>query len=119
MSREYGWAAFGIYMALSVLDFPFCFLAVRMLGTERIGKLEHTIVNTFWSVVRYPTGGVEESQGQAEPPKGNFGGFPEDPKLQEWSWGVEEAQKEASKSNASESASCKLLLISNIANILF
>lgn len=38
LSREYGWAAVGVYFALSVLDFPFCFLLVRVVGTERIGK---------------------------------------------------------------------------------
>lgn len=39
LSREYGWAAVGIYLALSVLDFPFCFLLVRTVGTEKIGTL--------------------------------------------------------------------------------
>ena len=39
LSREYGWTAVGIYFALSVLDFPFCFLLVRTVGTERVGKL--------------------------------------------------------------------------------
>lgn len=37
LSREYGWSAVGVYFALSVLDFPFCFLFVRLVGTERIG----------------------------------------------------------------------------------
>lgn len=37
LSREYGWSAVGVYFALSVLDFPFCFLLVRIVGTERIG----------------------------------------------------------------------------------
>lgn len=37
LSREYGWSAVGVYFALSVLDFPFCFLLVRVVGTERIG----------------------------------------------------------------------------------
>ena len=37
LSREYGWSAVGIYFALSVLDFPFCFLLVRTVGTDRIG----------------------------------------------------------------------------------
>ena len=37
LSREYGWTAVGIYLALSVLDFPFCFLLVRTVGTEKIG----------------------------------------------------------------------------------
>jgi len=37
LSREYGWAAVGVYLGLSVLDFPFCFLLVRTVGTDRIG----------------------------------------------------------------------------------
>jgi len=40
LSREYGWSAVGVYFALSVLDFPFCFLLVRVVGVERIGE-EH------------------------------------------------------------------------------
>lgn len=39
LGREYGWSAFGVYMALSVLDFPFCFLLVKWAGTDRIGTL--------------------------------------------------------------------------------
>lgn len=38
LSREYGWTAVGVYLALSVLDFPFCFLLVRVVGTEKIGE---------------------------------------------------------------------------------
>ncbi|KAI0141663.1 hypothetical protein GGR57DRAFT_400258 [Xylariaceae sp. FL1272] len=45
LSREYGWSAVGVYFALSVLDFPFCFLLVRVVGTDRIGELEHWIVS--------------------------------------------------------------------------
>ena len=44
LSREYGWAALGVYLALSALDFPFCFAAVRLLGVERIGHYEHVVV---------------------------------------------------------------------------
>jgi len=44
LSREYGWSAVGIYFLLSALDFPFCFVAVGWLGTERIGRLEHAII---------------------------------------------------------------------------
>ncbi len=36
LTREYGWVSVGVYFGLSVLDFPFCFLLVRMVGTERI-----------------------------------------------------------------------------------
>lgn len=55
LSREYGWSALGVYLALSVLDFPFCFAAVRLFGVERIGYYEHVIVEEakklFYSVV--------------------------------------------------------------------
>lgn len=37
LSREYGWTVVGVYFALSVLDFPFCFLLVRTVGTDRVG----------------------------------------------------------------------------------
>lgn len=38
LSREYGWSALGVYLALTALDFPFCYLFVRTLGTDRIGE---------------------------------------------------------------------------------
>jgi N-terminal acetyltransferase 2 len=43
MSKEYGWTALAVYLGLSALDFPFCFIAVRMIGTETIGRWEHTV----------------------------------------------------------------------------
>ncbi|KAH8811883.1 hypothetical protein F5884DRAFT_855211 [Xylogone sp. PMI_703] len=45
LSREYGWSALGVYLALTALDLPLCFLLVRHLGTEKIGEWEHTIVS--------------------------------------------------------------------------
>ncbi|KAL8916219.1 MAG: hypothetical protein Q9172_006399 [Xanthocarpia lactea] len=53
LSREYGWSALGVYLLLSALDFPFCFLAVRWVGTERIGHWESIIVEGFWKIFRY------------------------------------------------------------------
>lgn len=41
----------GIYLGLSVLDFPFCFLAVKWFGTERIAEIEHAIIDGFWGIV--------------------------------------------------------------------
>jgi hypothetical protein len=38
LSREYGWSALGVYLGLTALDFPFCYLLVRYLGTDKIGK---------------------------------------------------------------------------------
>ncbi|RPA95455.1 hypothetical protein L873DRAFT_1812760 [Choiromyces venosus 120613-1] len=73
LSREYGYSALGVYLLLSALDFPFCFLAVRYFGTERINKLEASaigFVKPYWvslrSAIGYPVpvpvGGVVEEE---------------------------------------------------------
>lgn len=54
MSREYGWTAVGVYLALSALDFPFCFLAVRLIGTDTIGHYEHVVVEGVKGLVKWP-----------------------------------------------------------------
>lgn len=41
----------GVYFALSAIDFPFCFLAVQILGPERVGRWEHAIVDAVKSVL--------------------------------------------------------------------
>lgn len=51
LSRKYGWAAVGVYFGLSALDFPFCYLAVRLIGPDRIGEVEHAIIDGFWNLV--------------------------------------------------------------------
>ncbi|RCI08327.1 hypothetical protein L249_8806 [Ophiocordyceps polyrhachis-furcata BCC 54312] len=51
LSKEYGWSAVGVYLALSVLDFPFCFLLVKIVGTEKIGRLEHYVVSALTSII--------------------------------------------------------------------
>src|SRR3954451_7862458 len=56
LSREYGWAALGIYLALSALDFPFCFLAVKQLGTDRIGRWEHAVLSYVKGLIKWPLG---------------------------------------------------------------
>lgn len=37
LSREYGWAAVGVYAVLTVLDLPICFMIVRLVGADRVG----------------------------------------------------------------------------------
>jgi hypothetical protein len=44
LSREYGWSAVGVYFLLSALDFPFCYLLVRYLGTDRIGEWDFSLL---------------------------------------------------------------------------
>ncbi len=47
LSKEYGWVAVGVYLSMSVLDFPFCFLLVRMVGTDRICKDPSSLTRTL------------------------------------------------------------------------
>jgi N-terminal acetyltransferase 2 len=58
LSREYGWTAVGVYLSLSVLDFPFCFLAVRALGAERVGRWEQIAVDKAWAILSVPFPGL-------------------------------------------------------------
>jgi hypothetical protein len=72
LSKEYGYSALGVYLALSALDFPFCFLAVRYLGTERIGHWEEAavgFVKPYWTALRHSVGfpAAEKVKGEEEP----------------------------------------------------
>lgn len=60
LSREYGWSAVGVYLLLSVLDFPFCFLAVRLVGVDKIGHWEHVILSYIRAMVKWPVSGNEQ-----------------------------------------------------------
>ena len=98
LSREYGWSAVGVYLLLTAIDFPFCFIAVRAIGTERIGEWEHHIVEWFKRAVpiQIPAkwrraGGesVEEVQGVVD---GAIAGY-------------DHGVKDAEKANTGETAS--------------
>ncbi|CAI6338185.1 unnamed protein product [Periconia digitata] len=54
LGKQYGWLALGVYSFLTVLDFPFCFMTVRLLGPERIGHYEHVIVEGAKKILRIP-----------------------------------------------------------------
>ena len=64
LSREYGYGALAVYFGLSALDFPFCFLAVRYLGKERIAIVEQTFINTVTNAFRSIAQGVGLKVGQ-------------------------------------------------------
>jgi len=51
LSREYGWSAVGVYFLLSAADFPFCYLLVKYLGTERIGRWEEILVTNVKKLI--------------------------------------------------------------------
>ncbi|KAL1978034.1 hypothetical protein VTN31DRAFT_893 [Thermomyces dupontii] len=77
LSREYGWSALGVYLALSALDFPFCFAAVRVLGVERIGHAERVVVDTVKGLLKrlFPFGATQESHGEGGVEGGEAGGL--------------------------------------------
>jgi hypothetical protein len=56
-----------VYLGLSALDFPFCFLAVRLLGTDRIGHYEEVVKDGFWNLVRmiFPDAGTTSAEKNA------------------------------------------------------
>lgn len=62
LSREYGWAAFGVYMALTALDLPFCYLAVVSIGPETVGHWEHVVVSYIKGFLQWPIAGTAHEQ---------------------------------------------------------
>lgn len=119
LSREYGWSAVAVYFGLSLLDFPFCFLAVRLLGTERIGHWEHVIVGYAWRIAtldgRVGTSAKADPHDEAavgteiENGSGMVAISQEGGKILEqanqgqgYGWGVEEAETASQKSDASK-----------------
>ncbi|RFU76673.1 peptide alpha-n-acetyltransferase [Trichoderma arundinaceum] len=105
LSREYGWSAVGVYFALSVLDFPFCFLLVKVVGTERIGQVEHFVVSKVAKLI--PESVREEWREYRASLKReeqqHLGGSEISDKVEMVGWGVEQAQ-ERNKEEASEFA---------------
>lgn len=103
LSREYGWAALGVYLGLTVLDFPFCFLLVRSVGTDRIGAIEHYVVSHVSKVIPQSVrdwwheyrGALKDAE------KENIGNDDISEHVEMAGWGVEEAERrhkaEASK----------------------
>ncbi|UNI20677.1 DUF1279 super [Purpureocillium takamizusanense] len=102
LSKEYGWSAVGVYLALSVLDFPFCFLLVRVVGTDTIGKIEHYVVSSAknWipESVREAAHRYWSSIKSVETDKLGDDGITE--KVEMAGWGVQEAN-ERNKEEAS------------------
>jgi len=66
MSKKYGWVVVGTYLGLSVLDYPFCFLAVRWFGTERIAEVEHAILSHVWVAAEKVVPGMRERREEKE-----------------------------------------------------
>ncbi|KAH0551659.1 hypothetical protein GP486_007124 [Trichoglossum hirsutum] len=92
LSREYGYSAVGVYLFLSALDFPFCFLAVQTLGTDRIAHWEEMVIQWFWKVVPWPFPIAKQTEGDSASgsPKGKSAG-----------WGVEDAERANNSAEAS------------------
>ncbi|EGX96284.1 hypothetical protein CCM_00940 [Cordyceps militaris CM01] len=93
--KDYGKSAIGVYLALSVLDFPFCFLLVRIVGTDTIGKIEHAVVSTVSSFIpesiRQKWRGYWQSVKKTETDTLGNGDVSETVEMM--GWGVEKAQE--------------------------
>ncbi|KAI1762604.1 hypothetical protein GGR53DRAFT_500905 [Hypoxylon sp. FL1150] len=95
LSREYGWAALGVYLGLTVLDFPFCFLLVRAVGTDRIGAIEHFVVSNVSKVIPQSVRDWwhEYRSALKEAEKENIGNAEISEHVEMAGWGVEEADR--------------------------
>jgi N-terminal acetyltransferase 2 len=51
--------AVGVYLGLTVLDFPFCFLLVKIVGTEKIGTCFGAISDESFSLTGSDQGEIE------------------------------------------------------------
>jgi len=102
LSREYGWSALGVYLALSALDFPFCYLLVRYLGTDRIGEWEHSIVSNVKRIIPDSIKNIwhEWRVSVMAAERGMTGGEQINKQVEMAGWGVEEAD-ERNKKDAS------------------
>lgn len=99
----------GVYLLLSALDFPFCFLAVRMLGTDRIAHWEHVVVEGFWTVVQSVWPNARRSKERAEQAAVEAGIVEPADREGGAGWGVEEAE-ELNKKDASMFFPCLFFL---------
>ncbi|KAI0144239.1 hypothetical protein F4776DRAFT_653525 [Hypoxylon sp. NC0597] len=95
LSREYGWAALGVYLGLTVLDFPFCFLLVRSVGTEKIGEIEHFVVSNVKKVIPQSVRNWwhEYREALKESEREHLGNGEISEHVEMAGWGVEEAER--------------------------
>jgi len=66
LSKEYGWTALGVYLGLSALDFPFCYLAVNWVGAEKVGEWEHAIVGSVKAAVNSVVPGLMKDKNDGD-----------------------------------------------------
>lgn len=72
LSREYGYTVIGVYLALTVADFPFCFLAVKYIGEERVSHAEHVVVGGVKRGIQRVFPGLFQERGSEKAqPEGN------------------------------------------------
>ncbi|OBT43888.1 hypothetical protein VE00_05344 [Pseudogymnoascus sp. WSF 3629] len=99
LSREYGWSALGVYLALTALDFPLCYLLVQWLGTDRVGRWEHAVVSRVAPlipvIVKEKWYAFKEWMHSAE--ETITGKDDVSDAVDMAGWGVEEAQREVKK----------------------
>lgn len=94
--KVYGWVTVGVYLGLSAADFPFCFLFVRAVGTEAIGKVEHSISTFVKDIIPEPVknawhsvwSSIKKAEAKAFGDGGDITG-----KMEMATWGVEKAEK--------------------------
>lgn len=103
LSREYGWAAVYVYFGLSLLDFPFCFAAVYLIGADTVGYYEHIVVEWAKGILQWPLGSqAAQHVGDAVDKVAEASGAEDGQRVLEEDYhGYKQAEKANSGSNAS------------------
>ncbi|KAH8840596.1 hypothetical protein MCOR27_003356 [Pyricularia oryzae] len=97
LSRVYGRATIFVYFALSIADFPFCFLLVRFVGTDRISEIERWVVSNLSQFVPASVKDLwhqwKSLMTRGEEAKEGVEGGPKREISSDDKWGVKEAQE--------------------------
>lgn len=92
----------GVYILLTAVDLPLCYLLVRWLGTDRIGKWEHIIVSNITKIIpeSVKTFWHEWTSAMKKTERDATGNNDASEHIEMAGWGVEEAE-ERNKADAS------------------
>lgn len=77
--QEYGYSALGVYLALSCIDLPLCFVLVHSVGVDQVREYQKEVKNKIKGIFGYDTKSeekdvikVEEAKGEKEEEKTGF-----------------------------------------------
>ncbi|KAF2715918.1 hypothetical protein K431DRAFT_236584 [Polychaeton citri CBS 116435] len=101
LSREYGYAALGVYLGLSAIDLPLCYLGVSWAGADKVAAVEHWVVERFWQLVEIALPNIRAGDQTAGGDAGQDQSIQESMREGDASWGADKAQAKSKGIDAS------------------